>query len=73
MEKKQAISLLCSRDIFGLKILQSDWPRPIWPNMTEKKTNRSTDPYSLFKICYHFVFCNFSFPDTFSNYLVSGS
>ena len=34
----QAISSLCSRDIFGLKILQFDWPRPFRANMTEKQT-----------------------------------
>ena len=40
--KKQTISSLFSRDTFDLKILQSDWPRPFWPNMTEKQTNRFT-------------------------------
>ena len=38
--RKQVISSLCSRDMFDLKILESDWPRPFWPNMTEKQTNR---------------------------------
>ena len=40
--KKQAISSLCSRDIFDLKILQSDWHRLVWPILTEKQTNRFT-------------------------------
>ena len=39
--KKQAIASLCSRDIFDLKILLSDWQIPFWPNMTEKQTNRN--------------------------------
>ena len=29
--KNQAFSLFCSRDIVGLKILQSDWSRAFWP------------------------------------------
>ena len=37
--KKQAISSLCSTEIFDLKILQSDWTRPFSPNMTEKQSN----------------------------------
>ena len=40
--KKQAISSLCPKDIFDLKILQSDWQKLFWPNMTEKKNNRFT-------------------------------
>ena len=39
--KNQAISSLCSSDIFDLKILQSDWQRLFWFNMTEKQVNRS--------------------------------
>ena len=40
--KIQTISSLCSRDIFDLKILKTDWPRPLWPNLTETQTNRFT-------------------------------
>ena len=40
--KIQTISSFCSRDIFDLKILKSDWPRPFWPNLTETQTNRFT-------------------------------
>ena len=29
--KNQVISSFCSRDLFNLKILQSDWPRLFWP------------------------------------------
>ena len=40
--KKQVISSLCSRDKLDLKILQSYWPRPFLPNMTEDQLNRFT-------------------------------
>ena len=31
-----------SRDMFDLKILQSDWSSSFWPNITEKQANRFT-------------------------------
>ena len=37
MQKKQAISSHCSGDIFDLEILQFDWQRLLWSNMTEKQ------------------------------------
>ena len=40
--KKQAISSLYSRDMVDLKTLQSDWQRLVWPNITEKQSNRFT-------------------------------
>ena len=37
-----AIWSVCSRDMFDLKILQSDWSSSFWPNITEKQANRFT-------------------------------
>ena len=43
--KKYTISLLCSREIYLIwnPAIQSNWPTPIWPYMTEKQSNRFTD------------------------------
>ena len=40
--KEEAMSSLCSRDIFDSKILQPDWHRLVWPILNEKQTNRIT-------------------------------
>ena len=41
--KNQTFSLICSRDIVDLKILQSDWSRAFWPISQEQDFSQAWD------------------------------
>ena len=43
MQKHQAFSLFCSRDIVDLKILQSDWLTAFWPISQEPDFSQVQD------------------------------
>ena len=43
MQKNQAFSSFCSRDIVNLKILQSDWSRAFWPISLEPDFSQAWD------------------------------
>ena len=45
MEKNQAFSSFCFRDMVDLEILQSDWPRAFWP------ISQETDSSQVWNLC----------------------